>query len=402
MIVPAPTRPSAIQLDHPAPGELDLFAFALLLLDNLRFIAACGVVAALAMIGYLLHVKPRFASTAVMVIPQGNTKASLLEAKIAANTADLLGGGYELYADILRSRTVADRLIQDYGLVEAYHCQDMPTAELQLAALTKVVSLPEGVLRVTVEDTDPRRAAGLANDYLHQLDLLNSQLVLTSIGQERAYLEREMVAEKDRLADAEVALKEVEESTSGVAPDVEAKGSLTALDTTRALLRATQVKLGALLQSETDNNPEVIRTRAEIATLASQLNALQSGSISAMTGTPTSRVPEEALVYARRLREVKFHELLFDSLEKQFEAAKQQEAKTPSVVEVLDPGIPALRKSWPPRTTYTLLAGIVGLVVGVLLTILWAIVLNFLSAAPNAGKIQQIKATCFRQFGIKT
>jgi uncharacterized protein involved in exopolysaccharide biosynthesis len=261
--------------------------------------------------------------------------------------------------------------------------------------------LPEGVLRVSVEDTDPQRAADLANDYLHQLDQLNSQLVLTSIGQERAYLEREMIAEKDRLADAEVSLKQVQESTSGVAPDAQANGSLSALESTRAQLRAAQVRLGALQQSETDSNPEVVRTRAEIATLTTQLNALQTGAASAETGTPTSRVPEEELVYTRRLREVKFHESLFDLLEKQFESAKQQEAKTPSIVQVLDPALPAIHKSWPPRTSYTLISFIVGMVAGVFLVILRSFVGSYMRAGENAGRIRQIKAASLRQIGLK-
>jgi uncharacterized protein involved in exopolysaccharide biosynthesis len=400
MIATEPKQPSEMPL-LPARGELDLFAFALLLLDNLRFIAGCGLIAALLMVGYLLRTKPRYSSTAVMVVPQGNIKASNLEAQIAANTSDLLGGGFELYADILRSRTVADRLIKDYNLLKGYGSPDLQAAELQLGAMTQVRVLPEGVLRVSVEDTDPQRAADLANDYLHQLDQLNSQLVLTSIGQERAYLEREMIAEKDRLADAEVSLKQVQESTSGVAPDAQANGSLSALESTRAQLRAAQVRLGALQQSETDSNPEVVRTRAEIATLTTQLNALQTGAASAETGTPTSRVPEEALVYTRRLREVKFHESLFDLLEKQFESAKQQEAKTPSIVQVLDPALPAIHKSWPPRTSYTLISFIVGMVAGVFLVILRSFVGSYMRAGENAGRIRQIKAASLRQIGLK-
>jgi tyrosine-protein kinase Etk/Wzc len=193
----------------------------------------------------------------------------------------------------------------------------------------------------------------------------------------------------------------VQESTSGVAPEAEASGALSALESTRAQLRAAQVHLGALLQSETDSNPEVTRTRAEIETLARQLNALQNGSSSAETGTPTARVPEEALVYTRRLREVKFHETLFDLLEKQFEAAKQQEAKTPSIVQVLDPAIPALHKSWPPRTYYCTIAGVTGLIAGIFLVILRSFIVSYMAADGNASRVLQIKAASLRQIGLK-
>ena len=215
-----------------AVRELDLFAFALLLLRNLWFIIGCGIVAFLIMLVAMLHAKPRFASTAVMIVPQGNATSAELTSQLTVSTMDLLGGGYELYGDILRSRVVADRLIEDYDLKTVYGTTDQITAENILGALTKVETAREGLVRVTVEDTNAQRAADLSNDYLRQLDILNSKLVLSSIGQERAYLEREMVKEKDALADAEVALKQVQESTSGLPPEAVATAGLSALEMT--------------------------------------------------------------------------------------------------------------------------------------------------------------------------
>ena len=367
-------------------GELDLFAFGLLLLRNLKFILGCGVLAFLVMVAAMLHAKPRYASTAVMIIPQGNITSATLQAKLAANTLDLLGGGFELYADILKSRTVADRIIENHDLMHVYGVTRQQHAELILGSLTKVEAAREGVLRVTTQDTDPQRAAAISNDYLHQLDLLNSSLVLTSVSEERAYLEREMTKEKDALADAEVALKQVQESTSGLSPDAVATAGLNALQTTRAQLRADQIQLAALLTGETEQNPEVIRLRSEIAGLSGQLQNLEKGEASTINGTPTSKVPEQTLEYTRRLRDVKFHETLFELLEKQFEAAKEQEAKTPTIVQVLDPAVPSPDKAWPPRTFYCVRAGVVGTLLGVVLVSLRALVQAYARAPRNQGK----------------
>jgi tyrosine-protein kinase Etk/Wzc len=372
-------------------GELDLFAFAILLLSNLRFILACGALAFLIMVGAMLRAKPRYASTAVMVVPQGNISASSLEARLSNSTLDLLGGGFELYADIIKSRSVGDRIIKNHGLMEVYHAPRLDIAEAILADRTVVQTSREGLIRVTAQDTDPQRAADIANDYLHQLDLLNTSLVLTTVGQERAYLEREMIKEKDTLADAEVALKQVQENTTGVPPEAVAAASLNALQTTRAQLRADEVELAALLTGETEENPQVIRLRSEISRLSGQLQTLESGSTSTVNGTPTLKVPAEALEYTRRLRDVKFHETLFDLLEKQFEAAKAEEAKTPSIVEVLDVAVPSHQKAWPPRTFYCLLAAIVGIILGIFLVALRAMVQSFVRAPHNQGKLQQLR-----------
>jgi tyrosine-protein kinase Etk/Wzc len=383
---------------EPAPQlrELDLFGFATTLVRSLPFIVGCGVVSFAVMAIVMLHAKPRFSSTAVMIVPQGNITSTSIESQLSLNTLDLLGGGYELYADIIQSRTVADRLIADYNLKKVYGTDRDESAEGILSSVTKVQTQREGVIRVTVQDTNPQRAADLANDYLRQLDLLNSRLVLTSIKAQREYLEHEMVNEKNALADAEVALKEVQETSGGLPPETEANAGFNALVNTRAQLHADQIKLDSLLTSETDANPEVVKIRAEISGLSSQLESLQSGADTTENGVPTSKVPEKTLLFTRRLRDVKFHETLFDLIEKQYESVKQQEAKTPSIVQVLDPAVPAFHKSWPPRTYYCILAAVGGTVAGIFLVSFWAFIMAYVRNPRNAAKLQQLK-TIYRQ-----
>jgi tyrosine-protein kinase Etk/Wzc len=379
--------------------ELDLFAFALLLLRNLWFILGCGVVAFLITVVVMFRAKPRYASTAVMIVPQGSVTGSQLESQLSKSTMDILGGGYELYGDIILSRTVRDRLIRDFDLKKVYGVSRDESAEDILAAVTKVQTEREGLIRVTVEDTNPQRAADLANDYLRQLDLLNGQLVLTSVGEQRVYLEREMVKEKNALADAEVALKEIGESSSGLPPEALASAGLSASEQTRAQLRAAQIRLSSLLVGETDANPEVVRTRSEIAGLKSQLDSLQSGAVSVENGVPTRKIPEQELEYTRRRREVMFHETLFDLLAKQYESAKQQESKTPSIVQVLDPAVPSLHKAWPPRTYYCMLAGFSGILVGIILVSLRGFLVAYMKNGRNQEKLNQLKAIFLNPLG---
>jgi len=298
--------------------------------------------------------------------------------------------------DMLRSRSVLDRVIEDYDLKTVYGTKELDVAESALTAMTTVESQRDGLIRITVQDSSPQRAAALANDYLHQLDLLNSHLVLTSVGEERAYLERELFKEKDALADAEVALKQVQETTSGVTPDAAASAQLGAVESARAQLRATQIRLDSLLTGETEDNPEVVRLRSEIAGLSAQLEELQRGSNSSANGMPTLQVPAQTLIYTRRLRDVKFHEELYGLLEKQFEEAKQQEAKTPSIVQILDRAVPSTHKAWPPRTYYCIMAAIFGTIAGVFLVAFWALVRAYVRNPANADKLHQIR-TLYRR-----
>lgn len=385
------SNPEGKAANPPHIRELDIFGFVAIMLRHVPFILACGLLSFLFMVVKMVRTKPLFESTAVMIIPQGNITSKSLESEISVNTIDLLGGGYELYTDILSSRTIADRIIKDFDLKKVYGTPVLESVEGTLASRTRLQAQREGLIRVTVSDTDKQRAADLANDYLHQLDALNYQLVLTSISAERAYLERELYKEKDALADAEVALKQVQETSSGVAPEAEANAGFSAVVGTRAQLRADEVQLAALLVGETDQNPDVVRLRGQIASLKSQLGTLQNGGDPDMTGDPAAKVPEKVLIYTRLLREVKFHEELFNLLEKDYEAAKQEEAKTPSIVQVLDPAVPAYNKAWPPRTYYCLLAGVAGLISGVVLVALWVFLRAYFRNPRNAEKLQQLK-----------
>lgn len=349
-------------------GELDLFGFVLLLRANLRRTLLFGVVTAILVALLTLVVHPQYDALASVLIPKPTTNPVKMALEAAAGGLDLGGGGTDkLYTDILKSRTVADTLIRRFHLVAHYREKEEVQAEKTLAKATTIVASAEGLIKVTVRDSDPRMAADLANGYMSELDQLNQHLAITSAAQQRQYYEQQMVQEKNALADAEVALQASQEKSGVLQPQLQAAADLGASESTRAQLREYQVELGALLQRDTPENPEVVRMRAQIASLESQLNALHSGGGPA-AGVPAAKLPAQATAYVRALREVKFHEALFELLARSYEAAKQQEAKDVSMIELLDNATPPAHKAWPPRTIYTVLAFFLGIILGMLYT----------------------------------
>jgi uncharacterized protein involved in exopolysaccharide biosynthesis len=96
---------------------------------------------------------------------------------------------------------------------------------------------------------------------------------------------------------------------------------------------------------------------------------------------PLANVPRAGLEYLRALREMKYHDMLFEVLSKQYEAAKIDEAKEAPVIQVVDPAIPPDRKSGPPRALITILTTVLSAIAGAVL------VLAF-SAAPAKAPLQ--------------
>jgi tyrosine-protein kinase Etk/Wzc len=379
-------------------GELDLFLLALLVKRKGRRTALTAIAGLILVIFGLFFTKPRYSATAALLVPQPSTSGASIALKLAAGGLDLGGGTSEVYEDILESRTVADRLIEQYRLKDIYRVRYQLAAERVLASRTKIVTSKEGLVRVTVQDEDPKRAADIANSYLVELDRMNANLAITTAGQQRLYFEREMIKEKDALADAEVELKKTQEETGLLVPQSQAAANLGAIEQTRAQLRLRQVQLGALMQGATAENPNVIRLQAEINGLEGQLQAMQSGSGSSIaTGIPTSKTPERALEYIRKEREVKFHEAVFGLLAKQYELAKQEEAKTVSMIEVLDRATVPEHKAWPPKTLFCLMGLVGGALFGVAWTLVESFVQTIMSNPDNQKKYQALTGASARR-----
>jgi tyrosine-protein kinase Etk/Wzc len=353
------------------PGELDLFPLLMLMRSHLWRTILCAFLGLLLAGFYTYTRKPRYASTASILIPQQNNPSAASAALQAATGLDLLGGGYEVYIDILKSHAVEDKLIQQYNLEQHYKVFDLAGAEGILFSRTSMFAGKEGMVWVTVQDEDPKMAADLANSYFAELSQLNARLGISAAAQLRRYYEAEMVKEKDALGDAEVALEQSQEKNGLLEPQTQASAALNAEENTRAQLRARQVELQALLQGATAQNPDVVRLQAQIAGLEGQLRAEESTG-GPDVGTPQSKEPQQALDYIRKQREVKFHEALLDMLTRNYESARQQESKDISMVELLDTARPSHFKEWPPKKLWLVTGFAVGLAFGILWTALEA------------------------------
>jgi len=89
--------------------------------------------------------------------------------------------------------------------------------------------------------------------------------------------------------------------------------------------------------------------REQLAALQSQLKQLGGSESNADADliVPRGKIPQAGMDYVRKLRDVKYHELVFELLAKQFELAKLDEAREGSIIQVVDPAVPPDRKSFP-------------------------------------------------------
>jgi tyrosine-protein kinase Etk/Wzc len=355
--------------DDSETTEIQLAPYVKQVLRGKKTIGTFLVVGVILGVVIALIVPPKYTSEASLLPPSGsNSNALALASQLGAlGSGGLLGGPKtpaDLYAGIMKSRTVLRAVVDRFHLKDVYHVRREIDAERILSKATDIeIDLKSSIITLSVTDKNAIRARDLADGFLVALQTTNESMALTDSSQRRLFFETQLEREKEALATAEVELKKSQEQTGLILPAGQATLQFDTIAKVRAEIAARQVELASLRESSTDQNPNVIRLRSEIGDLERQLGSLDNGKAS-IGNVPTAQVPELALENIRRQRDVKYHETLFDILAKQYEAARLDESRSGPTIQVLDhPTVPE-GKSGPSRVlivlSSTVLTGLAG------------------------------------------
>lgn len=384
--------------------ESNLWRAIRVLLVHKWLVLLCACAGLMVGVGLALSIQPRYTAKAVFLPPNNASGASSMLLGQLGQLAGLSGAGGGLsamkdpgaiYIGILESRTVADDMIRQFGLMDLYHAKKMSAAEKALEGHTKFIPGKDTLISINVDDHDPHRAAAMANAFLQELSKQNDRLALTEAGQRRIFFEKQLEQEKDRLADAEVELTKTEQKTGLIHPLGQAQVQISAIAQTQAEISNREIQLSALSQSSTKENPDVLRLNSELASLRDHLHQLENNDQKSSPGNPmvpTARVPELTLEYIRKDRDMKYHEALYTLLLRQFESAKLDESRAAPLVQIVDEAVVPDQKSWPPRTLLTVLFAFLGACAGggwVLARDVWATKMSDPEAAAKWRAIRE-------------
>lgn len=261
----------------------------------------------------------------------------------------LLATPSDIYAAILKSRSVREEIIRRHDLMSAFGVQTMDEALDMLRSMAKVKVGTEGVVSVTVVDKDPEKAARIANDFMSLLDVRARERRRTSAGAVRAFLDTRVAECRDSLSAAEHALQRVQEETGILAPADQVRSLVDAavqLDLSR---RVREVELGILRAQVGPDDPDRARLAREVSLYESQLRQIDQGNRAdtAAYQVPLRDLPARTADYARAMRQVKLQEALFEILNEQLEQYRIQELRDTPSVQSLDKAFPA-QKRWRP------------------------------------------------------
>ena len=343
---------------------------------------ACGTVVA---IGIALLTPNEYTSTAQLMPLDAQTFSSASLLSPLNGAAGLLGGSVGggllnqrtpggTAIGILSSPTVEDDIINRFDLLHAYHTKLYQDARSVLAANSVFdEDKKSGIISISVTDHDRYRARDIAQAYVEELNKLVNSLSTSSARRERIFLEDRLSSIKDSLDASSHTLSQFSSRNATVDPQKEGEATVEAAERLQGELIVAQGQLSGLKAVYADDNVRVRQVRAQIEELQSQLRKMSgmgedanATDLKADQVLPSVRqLPLLGYTYYDLARQVTVQEGLYETLTKQYELAKVQEAKEIPPIKVLDqPGVPE-RKSRPHRLTITLLGAILSAFAGI-------------------------------------
>jgi uncharacterized protein involved in exopolysaccharide biosynthesis len=304
------------------------------------------VLCALAGFGLALMQTVRFTGQASFVVqpllrPSQSVVASALPA-----LAGLVGPGgspVDLYVSIMRSQLVADHIIDRFQLQRIWDHKLRVQAQTRLAQRVAFnVGRRDGVVIVTVEDESPARAAEMANTFVDELRATLRGFALEEARQRRQFYDAQLKRARSALDAAQGKLQ-----ASGfdrAALRAEPRATAERYGRMQAEIAGAEVRLAATRRVRAEASPEVQQQLTELAALRAQLAGVEAPK------------EEGAGSFVGNVREFRYAETLAESIARQAEAARVDEAADAVPLQVLDR---ARAPEWPssPRPMQWLLLG---------------------------------------------
>ncbi len=385
---PSPDMPSGED-----ESEINLLDVLIALGQEKLTVIGVTVLAAVAGVVISLITPPTYvARTSIMPAQQGGASA-LAGLSGLAGLAGLSGmsgdvkSSDQMYIAFMRSQSVQMALIDQLKLKERYNSKNLVEARM---SLTKNVSITadksSGLLVIEAQDGDADFAAKLANQQVHELNVILSRLAISEAQQRRLYYEQQIIKTKKSLVEVEVSFKEAQQKAGIQVTSMLADSAIGLWASTHAQIVAKEQQLKMLGQFATLQNPEMHRLKTEIAVLRTQISQYEKGNQQTggqEKGAVKTKVMSPAQQdAAQAYRDLKIQETLLDGFVRQLEVAKIDEAKEGTPVQVLDVARAPEIRAKPERTKLVIAYSVTGLVIGLVLALVKAL-LRYAQSTPE-------------------
>ncbi len=301
--------------------------------------------------------------------------SSLFKGISASGGLSALAGNSELdrYIAILESSSILDSVIEKFSLQQAYELQDdyyFKTVDM-LKSNTEIEDQDEGDLTITVFDTDPQRAADIANYYVKLLNDLNTELSIRNAKANREFIENRYQQNVSDIDSLEKSMKNFQEKYGVIAVPEQIEASVKSMAEIYSSFTKKEIELNVLKRTFDKDNPILKEVMIEVEEIKKKINSLTIGdqvfgdNVNLLI--PFKKAPELGNKYLKIYRNLEIQYKILEFITPLYEQARVEEVRnTPSVI-ILDKAFPAERKSKPKASLYGMLALVISLTVALII-----------------------------------
>ncbi len=341
-------------------------------------------------------IKPEFKSTATIIPSQENSIGMLgaLSEKLS-NLPFGLGGSsntaqIELFNTIIYSRTSIDEIIKKFNLMNVYKFEDMESAVKAVRKMIKAGSSTGSAYNISVYAKTPKLAADMTN-YL--VKILNRNIINLNVSKakdNREFLEKRYGEIKTNLKNAEDSLKNYQQKSGVLEAKEQTKQTIDTFAGLEAELAAKQIENSVIEHTYGKTSSQALNAQYSLNLFQKKVTNLEKNGDKNGLFLALNSLPNKALNYFRRYRDVEMYNKMLEYILPLYEQSKFEEEKDTPILQVIDYGIPPIRKSYPPRVLFTLIITFVVL----LIVIIYLILREIISGSANP-KIEFIRKEIF-------
>jgi uncharacterized protein involved in exopolysaccharide biosynthesis len=374
------------QVQSPAnlPGdddEINLMDMMLVIAKYNRFIIAFTAISVVLAFIYALRQPTLYTANALIMPPQAPmSQAGMLMGQLSSlglGSGSGSGSGTSL-SILIKSQKIAYQVVDKLDLQSLFKAKNIEAARNTLSGSTKITTNKDGTILIEYTDKDPKIAALIVGTYIDELDRFNSKIAITTASRTRLYFEKQLKFANEELAKLELAMKESQKNTDLTPLEVQTGLMTNLIATLRGQITSKELELANLRSFATEENPQYRKTNLSLAILRAQLIKLESDNEvrdkdedgikgSAKTGSK----------FFNNMRDLKYQQALVESLKRQYDVARMDEAKDANLIQVINEPLVPENPSKPQRKFIMMIGTFLGLIIGIIL----AFIMNNLDAA---------------------
>lgn len=339
-------------------GETTFMDMIVSLLHWRRLIVGVTIGAAVVAVVVSLLIPNTYVAASRLLLPDSGRGSGLLGMldDLPSAAKSLIGGGggdYTRYLAILGSRSVMERVVEHFDLIEVYELEDdrhpLESALKELEDNVEFVIDKElDYLSIEVADRDPRRAADISNFYVSELNRVNGALTSQTAGNLRRYIEGRYNQSMATMDSVQSAMQAFQEQYGVYDLPTQFEGFFTQLVEMRVELLRIEAQYETALRQYGPENPQVAALRDAVQSASRQYQNALAGQEQLMP-VPSSDVPVMVRQYVDLERERMVQTRILEVLAPFLEQARMDELRQVEAVQVVDPAIPPVRKAYPKR-----------------------------------------------------